>query len=51
MVVGSEELVCELCAMEGGKEVSLGGEGSCVRGGGKDKSRVIFHSIEIGVVL
>ena len=50
-VVRSVELVAELLTVEQGKEVSLGGDRSCVRGGGKDKSWVIFCSVEIGVVL
>lgn len=50
-VVGSVELIAEFLTVEQGKEVSVSGDGSCVRGGGKDKSWVIFCSIEIGVVL
>ena len=36
--------------VEGGEEVSFGREGGCVWGGGKDKSRVIIRSVEIGMV-
>lgn len=45
------ELTAELLAVERDKEVPFSGEGGCVRGGGKDKSWVIFRSVEIGVVL
>ena len=51
VMVGGGELGGEFGAMERGEEVSVGGEGGRVRGGGKDKSRVIFSSVEIGVVL
>lgn len=50
-VVGLVELIAELLTVEQAKEVSLGRDRSCVRGGGKDKSWVIFCSVEIGVVL
>ena len=51
-VVGCVEVIDELCGtVERGEEISFGGEGSSVRGGGKEHSRVIFASVEVGMVL
>ena len=56
MVVGLEltgefSSTASVGVVEGGEEVALGREGSCVRGGGKGKSHVILCSVEVGGVL